>query len=185
MYNEALENIERDYFDWLYNIIDDTEYQYEDLINYIYDKDFDETTAVLMDRDRNRIEDAKQLREEFIAEQLYREDEDLIYMFRSRPCSLLEVLISLSDRMEDVMKIGRFPTWFWEILSNLGMEDFDNDHFNGKNLRKIDRIIKKFLDREYDYNGFGGLFPLKDPPKDQRKEEIWYQMSAYLVENYS
>lgn len=185
MYNEALENIERDYFDWLYNIVDDTEYQYEDLINHIFDKEFDEETTIFVDKDYNRIEDAIRLREDFIAEQLAREDPYLVDIFRNRPCSVLEVLIALAYRMEDVMEIDRFPTWFWEMLSNLGLEGYDNDHFNRRTIRSIDRIINRWLDRNYDYNGKGGLFPLSDPPKDQRDVEIWYQMSTYLVENYS
>ena len=185
MYNESLENLERDYFDWLYNIIDDSDYRYEDLINHIHNYQFNEETATLIDRDRNRIEDAKQLREDFITEQLSREDKDLVDIFRNQSCSLLEVLIALADRMEDVMKIGRFPIWFWEMLSNLGLEEFDNEHFNRRSLKKVDEIINRWYDHGYDYDGVGGLFPLKDPPKDQRKEEIWYQMSAYLVENYS
>lgn len=185
MYNEALENIERDYFDWLYNIIDDSDYKYEYLINHIYDKQFDSDTTILIDRDQNRIEDAMRLREDFITEQLSREDATLVNIFRNRPCSLLEVLIALAYRMEDVMKIDRFPIWFWEMLSNLGLEEFDNENFSRNSIRKIDRRINKWLDHNYDYDGIGGLFPLEDPPKDQRNEEIWYQMSAYLVENYS
>lgn len=185
MYNEALENIERDYFDWLYNIIDDTDYQYEDLINHIYDKDFNESTTLLVGKDANRIADAIHLREDYVTEHLAREDRALVDIFMDKPCSLLEVLIALAYRMEDVMEIGRFPIWFWEMLSNLGLEKFDNEHFNSKNVRKIDKILNKWLDHNYDYDGNGGLFPLKDPPKDQRKEEIWYQMSAYLIENYA
>lgn len=184
MYNEALENIERDYFDWLYNIVDDSDYEYESLINHIYDMDFDEKTTILIDQDHNRIADAMRLREDFISEQLAREDRDLVYIFRDRPCSVLEILVALAYRMEDVMGLHRFPIWFWELLSNLGLEEFNNSNFNIKNVRKIDRIINKWLDHNYDYDGTGGLFPLKDPPKDQRKEEIWYQMSAYLIENY-
>ena len=40
------------------------------------------------------------------------------------------------------------------------------------------------LAREYSDNGHGGLFPLKNPKKDQRKVEIWYQMTEYINENY-
>lgn len=185
MYNEALENIERDYFDWLYNIIDDSDYDYEYLINHIFDKDFDESTTILIGKDYNRIEDALRIREDFIVEQLSREDEFLVDMFKNRPTSLLEILIALAYRMEDVMEIGRFPIWFWEMLSNLGLEEFTNDNFDMKSARTIDRIINKWLDHNYDYCGNGGIFPLKNPPKDQRNEEIWYQMSAYLIENYS
>lgn len=185
MYNEALENLENDYFDWLYNIIDDSDYNYEYLINHIYDKEFNEETTLLIDKDRNRIDDALRLREDFIVEQLSREDESLVSIFRNRPCSLLEVLIALAYRMEDVMEIDRFPIWFWEMLSNLGLEEFDNDHFDVKQIRKVDSIINRWLDRRYSHDGTGGIFPLKDPPKDQRNEEIWYQMSAYLIENYS
>ena len=33
-------------------------------------------------------------------------------------------------------------------------------------------------------NGTGGLFPLKRPRVNQRRVEVWYQMSEYLMENY-
>lgn len=185
MYNEALENLENDYFDWLYNIVDDSDYKYENLVNHIFGIDFDEKTTILIDKDHNRIADAYELREDFIKEQLSREDEDIICIFRDRPCSVLEVLIALAYRMEDVMVINRFPIWFWEMLSNLGLESYDDDNFTRNDIRNVDRIINRWLDHNYEYNGEGGLFPLNDPPKDQRTEEIWYQMSAYLVENYA
>jgi hypothetical protein len=33
-------------------------------------------------------------------------------------------------------------------------------------------------------SGLGGMFPLEDPREDQRAIEIWYQMMAYINENY-
>jgi hypothetical protein len=33
-------------------------------------------------------------------------------------------------------------------------------------------------------NGTGGLFPLKMPKVNQRRVEIWYQMSAFIEENF-
>ena len=40
------------------------------------------------------------------------------------------------------------------------------------------------VERRYKRSGEGGLFPLKNAAKDQRKVEIWYQLSSYLLENY-
>ena len=48
----------------------------------------------------------------------------------------------------------------------------------------VDNIIDTFLDRDYEANGDGGLFPLLAPQEDQTEVELWYQLSAYYMENY-
>jgi hypothetical protein len=63
------------------------------------------------------------------------------------------------------------------MINNLDMDWLDPDDI----LDCIDR----FLSRKYDYNGVGGIFPLrKGASEDQRNVEIWYQMQSYLMENY-
>lgn len=184
MYNEALENINQDYFEWLYDMVNDLDRDYSDLLNHIFDRDYNNDTAILIPNDDNRISDALELRLDFRNEQLSREDPYLARMFMDQTCSLLEIFISLSIRMEEVMGLDRFPDWFWEILDNLGLGDYDNDHFTSRNIKKIDKILNDWLDRNYNEDGSGGLFPLYKPTSDQRKTEIWYQMSAYLLERY-
>lgn len=46
--------------------------------------------------------------------------------------------------------------------------------------RYADKVITRFLNREYEPNGAGGLFRIKDCPYDLRSVEIWYQMCWYF-----
>ena len=68
-------------------------------------------------------------------------------------------------------------------MDNLGLVPFDDESYvdlDGQTY--VERIIDDFVKREYDFNGVGGIFPLKHAEQDQRDVEIWYQMSAYLYE---
>jgi hypothetical protein len=38
------------------------------------------------------------------------------------------------------------------------------------------------VNREYDPDGRGGLFPLDGTHANQREVELWYQMQAYIIE---
>lgn len=76
--------------------------------------------------------------------------------------------------------------YFWQMVKNLGLYQYDDASY-GSILdagEKVRMILNIFLNREYRYSGEGGLFPLADPDRDQRDVEIWYQMNAYLQENY-
>lgn len=183
MFNEELEHINGDYYEWLVDLVD-PDNQYLTLLSILFDKTFNYDTAKLIPNDDNRIGDALELRESFIKEQLAREPSYLIETFRDQTCSVLEILISLDNRMDDVMGVKRSPKWFWEMIGNLGMGQYNDDHMYEKAFEKIDRILDNWLNREYCKDGRGGLFPLKEPHDNQKKIEIWYQMSAYLLENY-
>lgn len=183
MHNETLEHINQDYLRWLSDIVDPDE-KYSGLLSYLFDLEYDYDTAKLVPNDDNRIEDALNLREEFVNEQLAREPSYLIDTFRGQYASVLEIFISLAERMDDVMGFERLPDWFWEMMDNLGVTRFDDEHFDKDSIFKIDKIVGTWLNREYCKNGKGGLFPLKEPHDNQQKVEIWYQMSAYLLENY-
>jgi len=105
------------------------------------------------------------------------------------PCNMLEMLVALAERVESAMiepKAGdQTVRWFWEMMANCGLDKYtDEAYVNLNGMIMVDEILNKILERTYHRNGDGGLFPLKDAKKDQRKVEIWYQMSAYLLENY-
>jgi len=105
------------------------------------------------------------------------------------PCSLLEMLLSLARRCEDDLlynprKGDRSVDWFWMMLRNLGLSKFRDSTFGTAwKADDITGITDIFMDREYDWYGVGGIFPLKGRCKDQREVEVWYQMSAYLLEH--
>ena len=46
--------------------------------------------------------------------------------------------------------------------------------------RVVVSTIHRFLDREYEFDGHGGLFVIKDTDVDLRGVEIWHQMCWYL-----
>lgn len=106
------------------------------------------------------------------------------------PCTVLEMLIGLSYRLEFETAQSKWEKtvseWFWILIDNLGLIKCHNDEYftNCEVENTIPDIIGKMLAREYSHNGHGGLFPLKNPKKDQRKVEIWYQMTEYINENY-
>lgn len=131
--------------------------------------------------DDNRAFEGKELRCKFCEERNIFYDPEQY----DTAASMLELIIALAYRCEYIMTDNglnmSMKDWFWKILSNIGLDECTDMDYEESNVVKIlDRII----DRSYLKNGKGGLFPLKRPKEDQRKVEIWYQMNAYLLENY-
>lgn len=125
--------------------------------------------------DDNRAEDGKDLRKEWAKSIKDELDPDWL----AQGCSFLELLIGLSRRLAfEGGNDGR--AWFWMLIDNLGLtECYDGSIQPGYVQEVVDRVIW----RTYDENGNGGLFPLRESNQDQRQVEIWYQLSAYLLEN--
>lgn len=165
------------YFGWLYSQASSVKTRsptrtYWTLFRILYKKEF----VYLVPNDDNRAEDGKDLRYEFIdSEKL--EDVDIDWI--NFGCSVLEMLVGLSRRLS--FELDREPRGcFWHLMDNLGLEIY-NDSV-GIHVPDIEEILNGLIWRTYDPDGSGGLFPLKYPKKDQRDVEIWYQMSAYILE---
>jgi hypothetical protein len=167
------------FFEWLYSQVadpetNDPERMYSRLLHQLYTKEF----IAVVDRDENRIEDAKELRHEFIAERHIRRRETSDWL--DLGCSVLELLVGLSRRMAFDAE-GEPHYWFWIMMRNLGLAHLSDAYprySEGRVAAALDRLIY----RQYEYDGKGGLFPLHDPNKDQRTVELWYQLSAYVLE---
>lgn len=176
--------IKDDYFSWLcdYISINQPDRSFYLLAKQLYKKEF----YSVIPRDENRAKDGLNLRNEFLSENGFVRDFTM-----ESPCSVFEMLIGLSDRMSFLISNdcgGKSnKEWFLELLSNLKMDIYDDQHFfdYGDPLIDISVKLDTLLERSYDRKGNGGLFPLKRSRKDQRKIEIWYQMSTYLIENYN
>lgn len=99
-------------------------------------------------------------------------------------CSVLEMLIALTRRFSKDVVGESFMTcadYFWIIMENLDLircvdSDFDEIY--------VEDRIDVMLNRVYDRNGDGGLFPLSNPKENQRNLEIWYQMCEWFNEKY-
>lgn len=165
--------VDNEYYQWLLR-----------KINYIPGDSYDELLEYLhsisfhwdVNYDGNRYEDGIQLRSIFMFEEGWNTLPKI-----NEECSVLEMLISLAHRIEnDVMWDGesdKTSEWFWIMIHNLG--------FSTHNKEEWDDILEIFMYRQYDENGNGGLFPLKNGVRnDQRGVEIWDQMQQYMLENY-
>lgn len=185
----ALDQLERNYFRWLCNYIDPNvgvEYKGESYLKvatHLFNTEF----TWFIPNDDNRCSDGKQLREEYFE---FADWPDGWKDYSLYPCSILEMLVMLSVRIENMMMSMEegpdIARWFWEMLSNIGLTNFPDytyEHKNGEEI--VSDILEVVINREYRADGFGGLFPIENPKKDQTRVEIWYQMQTYIEERYA
>lgn len=130
--------------------------------------------------DDNRIMDGKDLREEFLDISGYKGDKDWL----EQGCSMLEMLVALSRRIAFEANHGDAFEWFWIMIDNVGLRPFVDADFNDDFNTDVGVILERVIQRTYDPDGSGGLFPLSATREDQRQVEIWYQLAAYLLENH-
>lgn len=167
-----------EYFEWMYQLVHHNRYSrkasYRKLLSRLYSIDFTYT----IDMDNNRASDGINLRYRFGYE-CDHPDYEIAAFLDDRPCSVLEMMLALAIRCEesitcDQEKVGK---WFWSMLRSLGLDSMNDDSFDRD---YVDEVIDIFLNREYSYDGKGGLFTIENPKRDLRTVEIWYQMSWYL-----
>lgn len=163
------------YLTWLYGQVGDVKERnrsltYWTLFRQMHDIEF----VWIIPNDDNRVEDGRGLRYEWAAE------EGISVELRRGPgCSFLEMLIALSRRIAFEAD-SHTETWFWHLIGNLGLLSCtDRSRYNQS---EVDERIQAVIWRTYDRNGQGGLFPMRNAKKDQRRIELWYQMNAYLLE---
>lgn len=131
--------------------------------------------------DVNRAMDGLELRSDFEYETGEYLDKSSCLLPR---CSFFEMLAALAIRCENQLmrnlSIGdRTSRWFFEFLNNVGL---DNKSTNEKEVRDI---LENVMTGNFATDGSGGMFPLKKRRGiNQRNEQIWKQMSAYINENY-
>ena len=173
------------YFRWLCELVD-ADYEgrsYIFLMRELFETEFSNETANLIPNDDNRIADGLELREEYLEETGNRN-----HIILCGPCSLLEMMIALARRMENILEKYDYISWFWEMIGNLELLDYhdSNPIWNPRtwDLRPIHEIIYRLLSRTYSKNGDGSLFPMNRTRRNMCKTEIWYQMNNYLIENY-
>ena len=168
-----------EYFEWLCDKVSGcrNNSRYTQLFEYLFNKEF----TYILDMDENRFKDGIELRYRFAYEENY-SDDDISNSFRREPCSVLEMMVALAVRCEDhIMEDAEFGNrtgvWFWDMLTNLGIDQACDGNFS---VYEVDDIIERFLNREYEPDGRGGLFTVKNCEYDLRDIEIWYQLHLYL-----
>lgn len=171
------------YFEWLCRLVENEEftkgYSYEKLLALLHETVFD----YYIPMDSNREMDGIDLRYRFGEEYGY-EQPMIATILDIYPCSVLEMMCALAVRCEEAImsdpdKENRVGLWFWIMIKNLGLESMDDDNFARLNA---ERIIHRFLNRDYNPNGEGGLFVVNNRRCDLRDVEIWNQMCWFLDE---
>ena len=158
-----------DYYLWLYELVNDGEH--DTLIRYLYEHPYTWQFTL----DENRSAGGINMRNRYA-----NENGILPRDVGEGPCSILEMLIALSERMVELLTCDIY-TWFWQMLDNLGLTQFDDSNFDE---RGVSYILSVWLNRSYNSKGEGSLFPLKDYSGDCRNLDTWGQMNAWIAENY-
>jgi hypothetical protein len=165
------------YFAWLYSLVADVRTRkgprtYWNLMKKLFCTEF----AWIVPNDDNRAEDGRELRSEWAAAVNVKVDRN----WAALGCSFLEMLIGLSRRLEFQTEHDS-TFWFWHLIGNLGLLGYnDRSRFLEEDIEdRTSRVIW----RTYDPDGNGGLFPLRRTDRDQRRVEIWYQLSEYLLQD--
>jgi hypothetical protein len=165
------------YLEWLYSQVADPGFQDEDLTYWEVLKVLFKTPfAYVVPMDVNRIMDGKALRRRFVSEKgLSGVSESWIKI----GCSVLELMVGLSQRLS-FLADGEPHYWFWELMDNLGLRQFTDAY--ELPYEDIEEMLDGLIFRNYEYNGRGGFFPLRNPQRDQRDIELWAQLADYIEE---
>lgn len=169
-------NVSNDYFEWLYDKVCEDRFgpdiSFCKLLRYLHDTEF----RWLIPMDSNRAADGIDLRNRFMPDG---------HRYLHGPCSVLEMMVALSIRCETFMddpQIGdRTSQWFWGMIVSLGLGAMEDSRFN---RRFVEDCIERFLNRDYEPNGEGGLFTLHHGDYDMRDAEIWHQLCWYIDDVY-
>ena len=169
--------IPEDYYYWLTDLLgdDNIQYSYSKLLWQMLETEFRWSVPY----DSNRASDGLSLRRTYLRETGYQ-------LFINIGCSVLEMFIAMCRRCEDELMhdpdLGdRTYVWFMDILENMGLDYYDDYNYD---CDSVDTILEKFLDRDYEKDGFGGAFYAQDSCADFRTKDLWWQLNAFLEANY-
>jgi hypothetical protein len=170
--------LEEQYLIWLYHQVASVRIKnptrtYWSLIRLLHAKEFD----WFVPNDDNRVEDGRDLRREFVTEF----DIQPPASWMRLGCSMLEMLIAMSRRLSFEAE-GTPRGWFWELLENIELQNYNDNYFESCDTQLIVYALNRVIDRTYDADGHGGLFPLNESREDQTEVELWNQASIYLME---
>ena len=172
------DEINIEYFTWLLSIVQKYSYpqelSFDLLLKHLHRIEF----RTVMERDENRAERGLGLRYRFSCD---RTDLHDVEYYLDGPCSVLEMMIALAIDIESVMDDtsygDRTSQWFWSMITSLGLNSMTDTRFDRE---YINERVLIFMNREYEPNGAGGLFTIRNCERDVRDYEIWVQACWYM-----
>lgn len=174
------DEVNNEYFDWLVSIIysdaKNRPYSYNKLLSHLHNTRF----RYSIKRDYNRESDGLDLRRRFYL--VTNCEEAGLYL--NGPCSVFEMMVALALRCEETIMSDssygdRTGQWFWQMIVNMGLGSMRDELYDKK---FVSYAIERFLSRDYEPNGKGGLFTVRHRKCDMRNVEIWAQLQWYLDE---
>lgn len=172
-----------EYFEWIFSLVSDTRHpavmSFRKLLTHLFNIEYYVHPSAPLDK--NRASDGRDLRYRFGRQAGY-DDRFIEAHLDIYDCTVLEMILALAIRCEeDVMdnaEIGdRTSQWFWIMIVNLGLGGMTDVRYDPD---IVDEVIRKFLEREYEPNGKGNIFYVRNAEEDLRTLEIWNQMFLYL-----
>lgn len=172
------DKVRSDYFEWMYDTVKGGHYSpatsYRKLLTFLHDVEF----TFFIPHDENRAAEGEALRYRYCSQHGC---EDL-EVYLDGPCSVLEMMVALAIRceeniMDDPEMGDRTSQWFWSMIKNMGLGAMTDTNYNEW---LVNDVVGRFLNREYDADGAGGLFRVKGWHRDMREAEIWHQLMAYI-----
>lgn len=176
---DVRDQIINDYFEMLVGIVCRNRFpesiSYRKLLTHLHNTRF----RWIIPRDKNRAEEGICLRWRFALVHGY---QDIYEEVLTGPCTVLEMILALAIRceenfMDDPAYGDRTAQWFWGMIANLGLGPMTDDNFD---RRYVIDVLERFMDRDYEPDGRGGLFTIKDCDRDLRTMEIWNQLCRYI-----
>lgn len=172
------DTIANDYFAWLCNVVCGGRFpsnvSFRRLLTYLHSREF----VYIMPMDENRANNGINLRYRF--ERSYASADDVAASLDGG-CSVLEMMVALAFKIEEFMdnpRMGdRTSQWFWNMIVSLGLGSMNDDNYDRD---YVVECVDRFLNREYEPNGKGGLFTIRGCEEDLRDVEIWSQMCWYI-----
>lgn len=171
--------ISNDYFNWMYDLVCHNRYShsisYRKLLMHLHGVEF----LYLLRNDENRYTEGQGLKYRYLIES---KNDNEVLDYLDGPCTVLEMILALALRCEESImddpKIGnRMQQWFWGMITNLGLGGMVDERYDKEYVQDV---IDRFLNRQYDRDGRGGLFLIRDCKEDLRNVEIWCQLCWYL-----
>lgn len=157
------------YFSGLYRTVFGNNQEWYDVMMDLNEIDFRWDPSIKYDE--NRAEDGLQLRRDFLFTAGHAGDFQGI---DEVPASFFEVYVGLGKKMAHLLDRD-LPTTMVYLLAIGPFETYlDRD--------EVFAIAERVMDRDYEYDGHGGLFPLRNPPRDQRLVELLYQLNLHVLD---
>lgn len=177
--NANVRSIDERYFEWLYDLVADPRERnparsFFQLMEILFLTPFE----YYVPNDDCRAEDGRNLRIDFMHDRDLLRDQE----WWEIDCSMLEMLIALSRRLEFQSRMSA-DWWFWKLLSHVGIDKYHDEQINDGIADAIRGVLEVINSRTYGRSGRGGLFPVRHSSRDQRDYDLWYQMSIYLAEH--